>query len=177
MEIESENKMDDESKVPTFKHKIDDDTLYCKKIVSHAKVPCRSDTGDAGYDMFACFRDVLQENRVQWDGRTHWATNKDTKELTLHIPSGARGVVGTGITVSSVAIFQLWSSFDLARRKGIDVLGGLIGRNEVVAIIINHGQQEFVVHEGDKICQLVSVSLQPKNEMMMYQCRYHYTEK
>ncbi|MDA0339352.1 MAG: dUTP diphosphatase [Proteobacteria bacterium] len=80
----------------------------------------------------------------------------------IEIPSGERAIVGTGIAldIPQGHEAQVRPRSGLAAKHGVTVLNapGTIDsdyRGEVGVILINHGQDPFVVQRGDRIAQLV----------------------
>ena len=64
--------------------------------------------------------------------------------LRLQIPPGHVGLV--------------WPRSGLAIRHGIDTLAGVIDsdyRGEVKVVLVNHGEEAFVVAPGDRIAQIL----------------------
>ena len=79
---------------------------------------------------------------------------------SAHLPPGARCVVGTNIAVAIPEghVGLVWPRSGLAVRHGIDVLAGVIDSDfagEVGVVLINHGQEGYIVNEGDRIAQLL----------------------
>jgi len=78
------------------------------------------------------------------------------------ITKGSRHLIPTGIKIALPIGFeaQVRPRSGLAFKYGITVLNapGTIDadyRGEVGVILINHGEEDFVVHRGDRIAQLV----------------------
>lgn len=81
---------------------------------------------------------------------------------TVEIAPGARALVPTGLAIALPAGFeaQVRPRSGLAARHGVTVLNspGTIDadyRGEIVAVLINHGQEAFAVARGMRIAQLV----------------------
>lgn len=75
---------------------------------------------------------------------------------------GERVLIGTGLYVQLPSGYELQirPRSGLALRNGITVLNspGTVDadyRGEIGVILINHGQENFVVNDGDRICQMV----------------------
>lgn len=155
----------------------EDPQLLCKKLTPRAKIPCRSRIEDAGYDMFACFRDDQQSNfSLQHDERVRWEMDSiESKNLTaVIVPPGARVAIPTGVAVAcpSNTVFQVWPRSGWALKKGLDVLAGVVDsgyRNEVVAILVNHGSENVRINQGDKVCQMLPVYLVYNPELRLHQ--------
>lgn len=114
--------------------------LQCQLLRPGAKIPTRAHVTDAGYDLSACL------------------------EESLVLKPGARILVNTGVAVSCPVetCFQIWPRSGWALEKGLDVLGGLVDsgyRGEVKVILQNHGTLDVTICSGDRIAQLVPVSL------------------
>lgn len=80
----------------------------------------------------------------------------------LTLPPGARALVPSGFAFAVPAGFemQVRPRSGLAARHGVTVLNapGTIDsdyRGEVMAILINHGAEPFIIRHGDRIAQLV----------------------
>ena len=110
--------------------------LKVKRIHEKAILPVRNNANDSGLDLFAV-------------------------EPTT-IGPGERAMIGTGIAIElpENTEAQVRPRSGLAAKHGITVLNtpGTVDegyRGEIIAIIINHGPEPFVVEEGMKIAQLV----------------------
>ncbi len=82
------------------------------------------------------------------------------EELTLKV--GERKLVPTGIMIDIPVGFeaQIRPRSGLAYKNGVTVLNapGTIDsdyRGEIKALLINHGQEDFKINRGDRICQMV----------------------
>jgi dUTP pyrophosphatase len=78
------------------------------------------------------------------------------------IPSKSRGAVKTDIAVQIPQGYygRLAPRSGLARNKGIDVGAGVVDsdyRGEVQVVLFNHGEEDFIVEVGDRICQLLVI--------------------
>ena len=110
--------------------------IQVMKLYENARLPEKAHEDDAGFDLFA------REGAV--------------------IPAGGSRLVPTGIALAlpPMTEAQIRPRSGLALRHQITVLNspGTIDagyRGELGVILINHGQQEFVVTEGMKIAQMV----------------------
>lgn len=110
--------------------------LKIRKINEKAVIPNYAHEGDAGLDLYSVEKLVLNP--------------------------GERGLVHTGIQIElpESTEAQIRPRSGLALKNGITVLNspGTIDegyRGEIGVIIINHGQETFVVEEGMKIAQMV----------------------
>ncbi len=124
--------------------------LQCQLLRPGAKIPTRAHVTDAGYDLSACLAECLV------------------------LKPGARVCVDTGVAVSCPVetCFQIWPRSGLALEKGLDVLGGLVDsgyRGEVKVILQNHGVMDVIIRPGDRIAQLVPVSLHFNSQQLQLQ--------
>ncbi|WP_294376542.1 dUTP diphosphatase [uncultured Clostridium sp.] len=111
-------------------------TLKIKKISEKAIIPNYAHEGDAGLDLYAVEKLVLNP--------------------------GERGLVHTGIQIElpKNTEAQIRPRSGLALKNGITTLNspGTIDegyRGEIGVIIINHGNEKFIIEEGMKIAQMV----------------------
>ncbi|HHT80714.1 MAG TPA: dUTP diphosphatase [Spirochaetales bacterium] len=103
-----------------------------------AKAPAYATQSSAGADLCACL------------------------ERDLTIASGSYEKVPTGLCIALPEGFeaQVRPRSGLAAKFGITVLNspGTIDadyRGEIQVLLINHGKEDFIVHHGDRIAQLV----------------------
>ncbi|MDY0290379.1 MAG: dUTP diphosphatase [Sphaerochaeta sp.] len=103
-----------------------------------ASAPAYATLSSAGADLFAC----LEEDMI--------------------IASGSYAKVPTGLSIALPQGFeaQVRPRSGLAAKAGVTVLNspGTIDadyRGEVQVLLINHGEQDFTIHHGDRIAQLV----------------------
>ncbi|HJV46690.1 MAG TPA: dUTP diphosphatase [Bacillota bacterium] len=96
---------------------------------------------------------------------TQWAAGFDifaaVKE-SIHLSPGSRILVPTGFALALPPLVeaQIRPRSGLALKKGITCLNspGTIDadyRGEVGVILINHGEESFVINRGDRIAQMV----------------------
>jgi dUTP pyrophosphatase len=109
-------------------------TLSVQRLVPMARLPRYGRPGDAGLDLFA------------------------TEDYSL--APGERHAFATGIAVGVPAgyVGLVWDRSGLALRAGITTLGGVIDatyRGEVLVPLLNTGNQQYLVHAGDRIGQLL----------------------
>ena len=111
-------------------------TLKIKKINENAIIPNYAHEGDAGLDLYAVEKLILNP--------------------------GERGLIHTGIQIElpKNTEAQIRPRSGLALKNGITILNspGTIDegyRGEIGVIVINHGQEAFVIEEGMKIAQMV----------------------
>lgn len=83
-------------------------------------------------------------------------------DAPLHLPSGERCLVPTGIALAIPPGFegQVRPRSGLALKKGLTLVNspGTIDadyRGEIGVIMINHGREEVIISPGDRIAQLV----------------------
>jgi dUTP pyrophosphatase len=89
-------------------------------------------------------------------------------EAPLSLSPGERRLIPTGITVAIPPGFegQVRPRSGLALKHGITLLNtpGTIDadyRGEIGVILINHGEEPFEIHRGDRIAQLVIAAVTP----------------
>jgi dUTP pyrophosphatase len=76
------------------------------------------------------------------------------------IPVGRRVAVPTSLRLEIPPghVGLIWPRSGLAVKHGIDTLAGVIDsdyRGEVRVVLINHGDEPFAIHPGDRIAQLL----------------------
>ena len=110
--------------------------LKVKKLAEDAVLPQYAHPGDAGADLFA---------------------NED-----VILPAGGSGMIKTGISIELPAGIeaQVRPRSGLAAKHAVTVLNapGTIDegyRGEVCVILINHGEESFMIEKGMKIAQMV----------------------
>ncbi len=91
-------------------------------------------------------------------------------EETITIPAGKRAIVPTGLFFEIPENFeiQVRPRSGLAAKNGVTVLNtpGTVDadyRGEVKVILINLGDEDFVINHGDRIAQAVVASVTAKN--------------
>ena len=109
-----------------------------QRLRAGAELPRYMSAGAAGLDLFACV-----------DGE-------------VRLLPRARSLVGTGCAVELPAGYeaQVRPRSGLALNHGVTVLNspGTIDcdyRGEIKVLLVNHGEEPFVVRQGDRIAQLV----------------------
>lgn len=110
-----------------------------------AKLPTRATPGSAGFDLFATYGYTLKP------GQRHCF---DTG-VAMAIPDGWVGLI------------QPRSG--MALRHGIDTLAGVIDsdyRDNVGAMLINHGDEPYTIEPGDRIAQLVVMLFMGESEQV-----------
>ena len=123
-------------------------------------LPTYKHEGDSGMDICAWFNgEFMTENYVYLD-----TNDAGEQRLAFNITSGNRKLIHTGIYVSLPIgyEFQVRARSGLAIKNGITVLNGIGSidsnyRGEICVILINHGHSTFVLHDEDRIAQLVLV--------------------
>jgi len=107
--------------------------LKVKKIQEDAKVPHYSHKGDAGLDLFSSVDSVLNKGEVK----------PVPTGIQVAIPEGHVGLV--------------WDKSGISL-KGVHRLAGVIDsgyRGEVRVVMVNFGEETFVIKKGMKIAQLL----------------------
>lgn len=105
-----------------------------KKLKENAVIPFYAHAGDAAMDLYSC------EDYI--------------------VPAGKRQLVSTGISMELPPGYfsSIRGKSGLAAKKGIDILGGVIEytyRGEYGVIVLNTGEEDFVIKKGDKIAQVI----------------------
>ena len=107
--------------------------LKVKKIHADAKVPQYSHNGDAGLDLFSSVDSVLKKGEVK----------PVLTGIQMAIPEGHVGLI--------------WDKSGISL-KGVHRLAGVIDsgyRGEVQVVMVNFGEETFVIKKGMKIAQLL----------------------
>lgn len=125
-------------------------TLPVMKLNDGATIPTYGSNDAAGMDLYANLHDTLPE--IGGD------------EYTL--APGERKLFKTGIAVAIPRGFygRIAPRSGLAYKHGIDVMAGVVDsdyRGDVGVILINLGQEDFVVKHGDRIAQFVIEAYKP----------------
>lgn len=113
-------------------------TVFCKIVRQGAQLPAQATSQSAGYDLHACVE----------------------ADLVLH--PGERKLVPTGLAIAlpEGVEAQVRPRSGLAVKHGITVLNtpGTIDsdyRGEISVVLINLGSEEFTIHPGERIAQMV----------------------
>lgn len=113
--------------------------LKVKLVRPDAQLPKRETSGSAGHDLRACI----------------------SEDVILHAGGSLRLPTGIAIEMESadyVAIIAARSS--MAAKYGVTMANG-IGvidsdyRGEISVLLYNHSQEDFVIHPGDRVAQLL----------------------
>ena len=108
--------------------------LKVKRLTDTAKLPTRAHTGDAGLDLYADEAWLLSATSRALINTT----------ISIAIPDGYVGLI--------------WPRSGLAAKHGISVDAGVIDagyRGPVKVLVTNSGDDDYAVHVGDKIAQLL----------------------
>ncbi|MBI4919937.1 dUTP diphosphatase [Candidatus Azambacteria bacterium] len=108
--------------------------LKIQKIDSNASAPNYATKGDAGLDFYSAEDIVLKPGQRQ-------AVNTGIK---MEIPAGYVGLV--------------WDKSGLALKNGIKTMAGVVDagyRGEIKIVLINFGNEDFIVKKGFKIAQML----------------------
>ena len=105
-----------------------------KKLKENAVIPSYAHPGDAGMDLCSA------EDYV--------------------VPTGKRQLVSTGIAMELPEGYfaSIRDKSGLAYKRGITILGGVIEytyRGEYGVVILNTGDEDFLIRAGDKVAQVV----------------------
>jgi dUTP pyrophosphatase len=108
--------------------------IKVKKLKFNAIIPSYAHIGDAGLDLYSC------------------------EDYT--VPAGKRQLVSTGIAMELPEGYfsSIRGKSGLAAKKGISILGGIIEytyRGEYGVIVLNTGEEDFVIKAGDKVAQVI----------------------
>ena len=92
---------------------------------------------------------------------------------TVTISPRTRQLIHTGIAVELpiATVGLIWPRSKLAYKHGIDVMAGVIDcdyRGEVGVVLINHGNIEYTVQQGDKIAQMILQAYLPYDVRQVY---------
>lgn len=110
-------------------------TIGIVKVNDDAKMPSYAHAEDAGMDLFSNENDYA----LKAGERKGFATG-----IKMEIPNGYAGLV--------------WDKSGLAFKSGIKTMGGVIDstyRGEIVIILKNLGNSEYLVEKGSKIAQMI----------------------
>ena len=109
--------------------------IKIQKINDSAKVPNYAHRGDAGLDFYSA-----EENYVLKPGeRKGFSTG-----IKMEIPDGYAGLI--------------WDKSGLAAKQGIKIMAGVIDstyRGEVIVLLINLGNKNYLVEKNTKIAQML----------------------
>jgi len=123
--------------------------LRVMKLASTAIMPVRASDEAAGYDLAACLKD-----------RNGAPRGELIENGTITIRPGARQLIPTGLafTVPAGTYGRIGPRSGLALNSGLDTLAGIVDRDythEVGVILINLGQEPFVIEHAMRVAQLV----------------------
>lgn len=107
--------------------------LKVKKIQADAKLPLYQHKGDAGLDLFSSVDSVLKKGEVK------------------PVPTGIQVAVPEG------HVGLVWDKSGISL-KGVHRLAGVIDsgyRGEIKVVMVNFGEEVFVIKKGMKIAQLL----------------------
>jgi len=106
--------------------------------ISPDHIPTRATPGSAGFDLKASF----------------------PSQPSITLRPGERSLISAGIKIAINPGYygRIAPRSGLAIRYGIDVLAGVIDsdyRGEVGVMLVNHGNQDFIINDKDRIAQLI----------------------
>lgn len=116
--------------------------MKVKLLLATAQVPVRQKKSDAGYDLHAELHPNFGVYFIRPLARLTVPTG-----IAVEIPEGYYGKIEPR---GGLAL------------KGLDILGGVIDagyRGEVAVLLINLGEQEIIIRQGDRIAQLVIIKI------------------
>lgn len=124
-------------------------TFQIKRLVKTAKIPRRATPDSAGYDLHACLFDENGSPRKD-----------NVKNSTITLMPGERALIPTGLSMTTPegTYGRIGPRSGFAYKNGIDVMAGILDRDythEVGVILVNLGQEDFVIQDGMRIAQLV----------------------
>ena len=105
-----------------------------KRISPTAKIPTRAHSSDAGWDLYS--------------------------NVSKTIITGERKVINTGICIKIPKSFVglIWPRSGMSVKQGIDVLACVVDsgyRGEIKVILFNHGNEDFLINDEDRIAQMI----------------------
>jgi len=109
-------------------------SLLIKKLVVNARTPTRGSKFSAGYDLYSA------------------------ENITVKAKNRSLVSIGLAIKVPEGYYGRIASRSGLAVKYGIDVGAGVIDSDytgPVKVLLFNHGDEDFVVSEGDRVAQLI----------------------
>lgn len=112
--------------------------IRVKKLDHRAMLPTYGSQEAAGADLYAC----LSEEITIRPGQTQWIPTG----ISLEIPKGCAGLI--------YARSSLGTKRGLAPANKVGVIDSDY-RGAVMVVLYNHGQDDQVIHHGDRIAQLV----------------------
>lgn len=113
--------------------------INVKKLYENAKLPFRATEGSAGADLFACLSDEV--------------TLKPNERML--IPTG----IAIEINDKNCGAF-IFPRSSVSYKSGVSLANcvGVIDsdyRGEIKVPLINHSESDFIIHNGDRIAQMV----------------------
>jgi len=109
--------------------------IKIQKINENAKILNYAHEGDAGLDLYSAEENYILKSRE----RKGFSTG-----IKMEIPDGYVGLI--------------WDKSGLAAKYGIKVMAGVIDsiyRGEVIVVLINLGNKEYLVEKNAKIAQML----------------------
>ena len=108
--------------------------MQVKLLSKHAKPPQKASTGSAGFDLYSSIYTKV----------TSKSLSIIPTDLAIQIPTGCYGRIAMR---SGIAIKHM-----------VSISGGVIDkdyRGNIKIIMINHGNEDFVIQRGDRVAQLI----------------------
>tara|TARA_R100000664_G_C2758180_1_gene146879 strand:- start:288 stop:707 length:420 start_codon:yes stop_codon:yes gene_type:complete len=105
-----------------------------KLLSQSAKVPTRSNTTDAGWDLYASKTDAIMRS----------CRKLVSTDIAMEIPEGCVGLI--------------WPRSGLSVKNGIAVLAGVVDsgyRGEIKVCLLNTSESTFMIEPGDRIAQML----------------------
>lgn len=107
--------------------------MKVKKLSEKAHLPERAKPGDLGYDLFADKGEIIPKGEMR----------PISSGIALEFPAGWGGIIKDRSSMAA---------------KRITVSAGVIDggyRGEIIVLMSNHSDKDFIIEPGDKIAQLV----------------------
>ena len=126
--------------------------------LSNNKLPQYETSGASGMDVRADFSRVSSDNLLKVYGPAYW--NGSYKSLRL--APGSRALIPTGLKVAIPQGYeiQIRPRSGLALKEGVSMVNCIATidsdyRGEMGVIVINHGLEDIVIENGERIAQLI----------------------
>lgn len=112
----------------------DYDVVKVKLLEADATLPTKSNTTDAGFDLYSVVETVIPPKQ-----------RKTVKTgIALQMPDNMAGLI--------------WPRSGLSVKQGIDVLAGVVDsgyRGEIMVCLYNTSDENVVINTGDRVAQII----------------------
>lgn len=108
--------------------------IKIKKLNSKAKIPTYAKGGDAGMDIYASEKRVLQPGEIA----------SIQTGIAVELPRGYVGLI--------------WDKSGISHKNGLKTLGGVLDsgyRGEILVGFANLSKKPYIIQSGDKIVQML----------------------